>query len=75
MQEGDILMAREQKFSRLDLAIEAVRKRREEWIKAHPEGEVEPVCPFCRGSGLKIIIKDMDGNKYSINDRYKPGMY
>lgn len=67
MREGDILMAREQKFSRLDLAIEAVRKRREEWIKEHPEGEAEPVCPFCRGSGLKMIIKDYDGNKHSIN--------
>ena len=68
-------MGREQKFSRLDLAIEAVQKRREEWNKEHPNNEVEPVCPFCRGSGLKIIIKDMDGNKYSIKDRYNPGMY
>ena len=61
--------------SNLDLAVEAIKKRREEWLKNHPKEQQKPICEICRDSGLRMILKDEFGNVYPNSDRYKPGMY
>ena len=62
-------------ISNLDAAIEALKEKRKKWQAEHPNETSEPVCPICRGSGLKMLIYDEFGKQHDISERYKPGMY
>ena len=67
-------MARESSYMTIHNALQIIEKRREEWKKEHP-GEEEPVCPICKGTGLKMIIRDFQGNERPLSRRYDPGSY
>lgn len=54
-------------------AMDNARKKREAWHKSN-EGEM-PLCPICRGTGIKIVIKDIEGNDRDISQRYESGSY
>lgn len=55
-------------------AIKTIEARREEWKRDHPD-EPEPVCPICKGTGLKMIIRDFQGKERPLSRRYDPGSY
>ena len=54
-------------------AMNNAKAKREEWYKGN-EGNM-PLCPICRGTGIKITIKDIDGNDRDLSQRYDSGSY
>lgn len=61
---------------RLNDAVRIISERRDQWKRKHPGEDYNvPVCPICKGTGLKMIIKDFDGIKHNLSERYNPGMY
>lgn len=56
-------------------ALQIAEQRHEEWLKTHPNGEQEEVCPVCKGTGLKRIFRDIHGNERSYLHRNDPGTY
>ena len=62
--------------ARINNATKLISERREQWKREHPGEDYNvPVCPYCKGTGLKMIIKDFDGIKHNLSERYNPGMY
>jgi len=67
-------MGKQQMTSTLDQAVNSIEQMKQKYREEH-NGEEKPVCPICKDSGLKMIIKDIKGNKFPVYKRYEPGMY
>lgn len=62
--------------TRLNDATRVISERREQWKREHPNEDYNvPACPICKGTGLKMIIKDCNGVVHKLSERYNAGMY
>lgn len=60
--------------SDLNMALDAMKAKREKWINEHP-GEKEIECPKCRNTGLVLRVYDEFGKEVFGEDAKAPGTY
>lgn len=60
--------------SDLNMALDAMKAKREKWLKEHPD-EKEEVCPKCRNTGLVLRVYDEWGKEVFGEDMKKAGTY